>query len=161
MDCFVRTACGSGRVKLEIHNSRRIPIYQGLALESSIFVLKRSNGNWSAVVIRNIAADSKKYLPAKRLETKLEEPKSGWENVWEKLVAEEILTLPNGVEVGVLPCPDCWSYEVESKVGESYNFYHYDEGGYKIREARQMSKIANIIADEFNLQDLKADDFGQ
>lgn len=133
--------------------------YQNLTMKNCVFVLKRSSGNWSAVIVRNTNADTEKKIPAKRIKTELEEPKSGWENVWGKLVAGEILTLPNGIDVGVVTCPDCWSLSVEAKVGENYRFYHYDEDyleGYEqAKEFKQkMARIANTVVTEFNIKEL-------
>jgi hypothetical protein len=93
---------------------------------------------------------------------KLNEPKSGWENVWEKLVSEEILTLPDGFENGgAVPCPDCGSYSIETNVGGNYRFCLYTMPSFQsdLREKKQVAKITNIIAEEFNLPNLKTLEF--
>ena len=125
----------------------------GAAFSKSIFILKRSNEKWSAYLIKKADKESAKGESLNI--TKLNEPKSSWENVWQKFIAEEILTLPNGLEVGTEPYPDNWSLTVESKVNGIYRAYNYAEGFEEIREARQMAKIVAIIAEEFNLKDFK------
>lgn len=141
-----------------------MPMFQKLAVKQSVFVLKRTSGSWAAVIIRDTIDYSGKQKIEKRLETRLTEPKSGWENVWQQLVNEEILTLPNGKEVGVLSGCDTESFSVEIKNDGIYRLYEYSgtyhsysrEEGFKlIREANQMAKIANVIANEFDISDLK------
>jgi hypothetical protein len=143
-----------------------MPMYQDLGVKKSVFVLTRLNGSWSAIIIRETVKHNRKTKTniEKTINTKLDEPKTGWENVWQQLVDEEILTLPNGKEVGVLGGLHTGRFRVEIKNNGIYRFYEYNgsyhsygkEEGFKlIREANQMAKIANIIANEFHISDLK------
>lgn len=132
------------------------------------FVLKKSDGNWSAKLVQRTIA--KKDLnkgskpPMKYSRRKLNNPKSGWENLWQKLTNNEILTLPTGSEIssGLSKyCLDCWEYVVETKVENNYRVYNYfaPEDSKEIREAQQMVKIINIISEEFNLTDFDPNNF--
>jgi hypothetical protein len=125
--------------------------------DANIFILKRSSGKWTANLQKQTyQEDTLKLKSVSKI--KLNEPKSGWENVWEELVAEEILTLPDGFENGgALPCPDCGSYSIETNVGGNYRFCLYTTPSFQsnLRERRQVAKIADIIAEEFNLPNFK------
>ncbi len=124
---------------------------------ANIFILKRSSGKWMANLQKQTYQEDTLKLKSisKR---KLNEPKSGWKNVWEKLVAEEILILPDGFENGgAIPCPDCGSYSIETNVSGNYRFclYTTPRSQSDLREKRQIAKIADIIAEEFNLPNFK------
>jgi len=111
-------------------------------------ILKRSSGNWSAVNLRKMLCHLEN-----RGKYNLESPKSGWEKTWQKLIDEEILTLPDSsklkYEYGVV---DGKSYVVETNFDYLYRTYQYSNPDYqKLKEARQMIKIGEIIADEFGL----------
>ena len=128
------------------------------------FQLTKIDGKWFANLIEKII-DKKdlaiKNPPEKVLQRKLNEPKSGWENLYQKLVSEEILTLPNGAEVGNEPCPDCEVFIVESKVKDNYRVYNYHspEDFKDVREAQQLVKIINIISEEFGLNVFNTESF--
>lgn len=125
--------------------------------DANIFILKRSRGKWTAILQKqNYQEDTLKLKSvAKR---KLNEPKSGWENVWEKLVAEEILILPDGFENGgAVPCPDCGHYTIETNVGGDYRFCLYTTPSFQsdLKEKRQVAKIVGIVAEEFDMPNLR------
>jgi hypothetical protein len=150
-------------------NSYGMPVFQQagkkrIGVKKSVFVLKNSSGEWSASVFRHLAVKEKKSLSEKYLETKLTEPKIGWNEFWRKIVDEEILTLPNGEDVGVLGGTDTSISSIESKFKGIYRFYEYrgsyhsydkQEGFKLIREANQIAKINNLIANEFDISDMR------
>ncbi|MEO6588657.1 MAG: hypothetical protein ABIP06_04960 [Pyrinomonadaceae bacterium] len=123
------------------------------------FQLEKIGGRWSANLIEKIIA--KKNPPGKLFHRKLNEPKSGWETLYQKLISEKILTLPNGNEVGNEVCPDCEIFIVETKVKENYRIYDYHAPEYfkDIREAQQLVKIINLISEEFDLNVFDVDNF--
>ncbi len=124
-----------------------------------LFVLKRSNGKWSAD-FQEQTLDEETGKVIKTSKRKIGKPKSDWESVWKKLTNEELLTLPSGFENnGWLPCPDCGDVTIETKVNGNYRFYAYTEPylGSDIRETKQVAKIINIIAEDFNIKEFKAD----
>lgn len=134
------------------------------------FVLKKSSGHYSAELVQRTIA--KKYLnkgskvPMKYSRRKLSSPKSGWESLWQRLVDNEILTLPMGSEVSSALskyCNDCWSYIVEIRIENKYRVYDYfaPEDAKNIREAQQMIKIINIISEEFDLDIFDPNNFIQ
>jgi hypothetical protein len=133
-----------------------------------VFVLTRTNEVWSAKIVQRmidqkivLSNTSNKLQYAKYFQRKLENPKADWENFWQKLVDEKILTLPDGIEVGIEPFPDSWEFVVETKVDNNYRNYSYlsPEVFEEIKEAQQMVKIINLVSDEFNLYDFDSNNF--
>lgn len=129
------------------------------------FTLKRANENWSANLVQTTIAEkyrSELNPPKKYFTRELEKPKSGWENLWQKLIDAQILTLPNGRGIGNEPFPDSWSFVVETKVGGRYRVFEYfGPELFKNNEAQQMTKIINIISEEFDLNDFDENNFVQ
>lgn len=129
-----------------------------------VFVLKRINNAWSANLVERSIAEKdipKKNPPVKFLKRNLGAPQSGWESLWQKLIENEILTLPHGLDVGVEPPTDSWVFAVETKFENKYRVYDYfcPEAFENVREARQMTKIINTISEEFGLNDFDSDNF--
>jgi len=121
------------------------------------FILKRSSQKWSADFQTQIFEVGTRKLK-KISKRKLIEPKSGWENFWQQISNEEILTLLDGFKNGGNdPCPDCGAIIIETNIGGDYRFYKYTEPSSQseLRETRQVAKISEIIAEEFNLPDFK------
>lgn len=121
-----------------------------------IFQLSENNGKWSANLIEKTISEkqrARKNHPGKLTLRKLEEPKSGWDNLYQKLVDEEILSLPDGDAVGNEVCPDCWVFIVETKVDGKYRIYDYHapESDKENRESQQVVKIINLVSEEFGL----------
>ncbi len=128
-------------------------IYKDLAVRESVFILKRTNGNWSAKVFRNTV--NQKSDVEKQIKTKLDAPKSGWENVWQNFVNNELLTFPDSISGEVIFATDAGSCIIESKVDGIFKTY-INAGTQETKEIRHTAKILNIIAEEFNLEDFKA-----
>ncbi len=127
--------------------------YKDLAVKESVFILKRTNGNWSAKVFRNTIKGKSDI--EKLIKTNLEAPKSGWENVWQSLVDNELLTFPDSVSGEIVFEPDTGVLIMESKVDGIFKTYQY-AGIKEIREIKHTAKILNIIAEEFDLEDFQA-----
>ena len=129
-----------------------------------IFILKRTNENWSADLVgRKIAEKDieKDNPPRKFFKSNLGKPKSDWESFWTELVDAEILVLSEVDEIGNEPCPDCWLYILETKINGNYSFvtYHAPEVNKNTYSSKQMIKIINLISDEFSLDAFNADNF--
>lgn len=122
------------------------------------FILKRTSDNWSATALKRMLCHLEN-----RAKVNLAEPKSGWENFWQKLVNEGILTLPDSSELkkygsGVV---DGKSYVVELNKEFVYRTYKYSNPKYvKLKEAKHMVNIGNIIADEFGLESFSSESGG-
>ena len=110
------------------------------------FILKCIKNEWSAIQInedhRNI---------------RLDEPKSGWAQTWQKLVDSETLTLPDAESINCNPRDtDGFSYVVELKKGNNYRTYMYEnpDGGFenKCKEAAQMENIIKIIVQDYGFK---------
>jgi len=116
------------------------------------FILNQVNGKWSATHI-DADFDSKKFS---NRNFKLNEPKSGWQNAFQKLIDNDILILPSAESIDCSPMnDDGMSYVVEIKKGSKYRIYMYDnpwaDFENKCAEADKMSNIGKIIFDEFGL----------
>ncbi len=98
-------------------------VYKDLGVKESVFILKRSNGNWSAEVFRNTVKP--KSDVEKQIKTKLDVPKSGWENVWQDFVSNELLTFPDSVSGEIISGLHTGSCIIESKVDGVYKKYEY------------------------------------
>jgi len=127
--------------------------YKDSGVKESVFILKRSNGDWSAEVFRNTVKPKSDIV--KQIKTKLDVPKSGWENIWQDFVNNELLTFPDSVSGEVIFGLHAGRCIIESKVDGIFKKYEH-AGNQEVREIRHISKILNIIAGEFNLEDYRA-----
>ncbi|MGI8554788.1 MAG: hypothetical protein ACR2LT_00295 [Pyrinomonadaceae bacterium] len=89
----------------------------------------------------------------------MQTPKSGWENFWERITDEGVLTLPDSSELkDEKLIEDGTSFVVETNFGGNCRTYHYNNPDYQnFKEAKQMSKIGNIIAEGFDLEGFKSE----
>lgn len=129
-------------------------IWNGFGLRAlEGFVLRRSSGNWSAIHLRGIHPK----LPKEEYEKQLAAPKSGWEECWSRLVELGILTLPDASEIHCSTMmEDGMSYVVEINYENTYRTYMYDNPSYaKCEQAQKMIKIGNLIAEEFDLPEMR------
>ena len=85
----------------------------------------------------------------------MDTPESGWENVWQNLINNELLTFPDSVSGEVVYATHVGSFITESKVDGIFKTYQYS-GNQEVREIRHTAKILNIIAEEFHLEDFQA-----
>ncbi|MGH9944050.1 MAG: hypothetical protein ACRD9R_17030 [Pyrinomonadaceae bacterium] len=114
------------------------------------FVIKRSDGQWSATYLMPIDPKS----PRHNHQQKLSEPTSGWEAFWDRLTNKGILTLPDSTKLGEeVIFPDAEYYVVEVNTGEMYRAYKYAVPEYqKWPEAKRMAEIIEIIFSEFGIK---------
>lgn len=121
------------------------------------FILKKSSGEWSAIYLSEMLCHLEN-----RGKFNLDNPKSSWENVWQKLVGAGILTLPDSSELDYKDgAVDGKSYVVETNADYVYRTYQYSNPpNVKLKEARQIMKIGEIISDEFGLESFSAETGG-
>lgn len=126
----------TGDLELRVWDSPSFMPIQG-------FVLKRTNGQWNALMLPRLEKN------ATGNPTMIyEEPKIGWEEFWRKLVNLGILTLPidsclrdyNYAKDGV-------NFSVEINLNGAYRIYHYGNPflHQEIPEPKQMWKIICTI----------------
>ncbi len=132
--------------------------FSSFSTQDSVLILKRLDNKWFANLIRRTIKMSdldKKKPPTKFFREAINNPKSGWKIFWQQLVTEQILTLPDGDEVGNEVCPDCETFMIEIKVEGKYRVYDYHSPEYfkEIKEAQHIVKIYNLVSDEFDLAD--------
>lgn len=121
-----------------------------------VVILEKIKEKWSATQVEWIIVKKDIYKtnpPINLSRRNLGKPKVDWETLWQRLIEAEILTLPDGNEVGSEVCDDCWACVIETKVEGNYRVYDYfaPEEFSEIRESRQIVKIINLISDEFNV----------
>jgi hypothetical protein len=113
-------------------------------------MLRRSANNWSALFLHGLFEDPSKESQRMR---NLAEPKSGWDKMWQRLVANGILTLPDAAaidcKVGAL---DGSTYVVEVNTNKTYRTYLYDTPQFaKCSEAKRVVEIIEILLEEFGI----------
>jgi hypothetical protein len=112
-------------------------------------IIRRISNQWSAIRIRGTSADKNFPLTQK----KLDPPKSGWNLVWEKLVSNNILTLPDASEskCNVISI-DGLGYVIETNFNWDYRTYYYRNPQLaKCNEAKRITAIIQLLFDEFEL----------
>lgn len=116
------------------------------------FIVRRKAGESSAASLRSYVPK-----PPMKIYQNLKPPKSGWKSFWKQIVDEGVLTLPDSSELkNEKLIDDGTSFVVETNADGIYRTYHYNSPDYQEwQSARQMIKISNIIADEFDLSDFK------
>ncbi len=114
------------------------------------FIVRRTAGRWAATYLESINLTT--HTPY-RIE--LASPKSGWEDLWNRLVAEGILALPDSSELnGQQLAVDGVDYIVEMNMNQTYRVYSYVNPKYQEwREAKQIIKIVASLLDEFDIKD--------
>ncbi len=115
--------------------------------------IRRDAGRCSAVHLESIL----KKHPRNNLQKELQITKSDWENFWKRLADEGILTLPDSSELkNERLIEDGVSFVVETNTNGIYRTYHYNNPDWQTwKEAKQLMKISNIIAEEFDLEGFK------
>jgi hypothetical protein len=113
------------------------------------FVIRRRSGQWSAIYLRPIS----RQISQDESTTVAITPRSGWERLWQRLVDEQILTLPDSSqlrdEVGI---NDGRSYVIEINANGLYRTYMYSNPQeQRWPEARQVIEISDILHTEFDI----------
>lgn len=143
------------KLKALPNNDLEVRVWSGFGITALRgFVLKRTSGNWQANHLDGIVfreRKSKKEL--KKEERKLDQPKSGWDNAWQKLIDAGILNLPDPEDSSCRgDSLDGMSYVVEYNFNNTYRTYMYDNpeiASLHCPEYKPMLEINQIIAEEF------------
>ncbi len=141
----LRVALPKDDLELRLWNGFGVTALEG-------FVLRRRAGKWSAVHLNGVY----RGLPKRELQRQLSAPKSGWNEVWRKLVEMGIATLPDAEGIECSPfVVDGMSYVVELNYEFTYRTYQYDNPDYaKCEQAKRMISIGNFIAAEFGVPEM-------
>lgn len=142
----LRVALPKDDLELRLWNGFGLTALEGV-------VLRRRAGEWSAIHLDGIHAK----LPKASYQKTLSAPKSGWTECWRKLTELGILTLP---DAGEIKCStmmeDGMSYVVEINQDFTYRTYMYDNPSYaKCDQAQRMISIGNLIAEEFDVPEMR------
>jgi hypothetical protein len=128
-----------------------IRLWQGFGLSPlDGFVLKRSEGQWSAIFMKGLG--SKRSSNGN--EIVLQAPKSGWDGLWQQLLDKGILTLEDAEAIGCSGgAMDGISFVVEYNIDNTYRTYMYDNPeDAECAQAKKMIEIVEIFGDEFGPQ---------
>lgn len=133
-------------------NSYIKPVYNDLRVNKSVFILKQVNSEWSANIIREM---EKSQPSGKRIIEQLY-PKSDWEDLFQQLVYEQILTVsPDQDEANY---PDATFYLIETNIDHRCRlaFSSVPNEAGKEEGSKQMANLFNIVAKEFDISDFQA-----
>lgn len=115
-------------------------------------IIRRSGGNWSAIYLkqkshRDPTFESKDPGP----------PKTGWEDVWSRLVSAGILTLPDQSQTNCKSeALDGIGYVVETNASQKYRTFRYGNPQLlNCDEARRVLAIETILGEAFGVADLQ------
>lgn len=112
------------------------------------FVLSRKNDQWSAFRLDQDLEG--RHWNYRTLE--LKEPSSGWEQTWNELLRQGLLTLPDAQSINChVMAADGYSYVVEIKKGVNYRTYMYDNPDGRCKESRDIIAISKTIEERFNI----------
>jgi hypothetical protein len=123
--------------------------YGGGIIVPQVFGLERINNVWKAWEIEsNYDQKRGKFRKTKKY---LDPPGAGWEGLWTNLQNQEILSLPDASEVGDACCAeDANSVLIETSDHNQFRNYAYPSPRKScLSEAQKISKIGNILFDEF------------
>jgi hypothetical protein len=112
-------------------------------------ILRRIGDQWSAIYV----PPSIGSLKSRKQPIVMSPPKSGWDSLWEKLNRQDILTLPDAIDVGADNVyPDALGVVVETRSKGSYRAYNYNGFNTSERvEAKKIGEICKVVSEEFKI----------
>ncbi|MEK7725436.1 MAG: hypothetical protein AAB336_13870 [Acidobacteriota bacterium] len=127
-----------------------MPAYNDLLVKQSVFILKRTNSEWSANVIRDTFG-----LNEKRISEQVS-PASGWDNLFQQLSDEDILTVSPDQDEEVYS--DATFFLIETNIDQRYRFaYSYiPNEASEEKGSKQVAKLFNLVLKEFDATDFQA-----
>lgn len=121
-------------------------------------VIKKSGEKWSAFNV-----DKMTFRDDITTGNRFVYPKSDWQSLWQKLIDAGILTLPDSSELKnynggyILHCSE---NVVEINKDSIYRVYdYYCPNADEHFESKQLVKIGDILAEEFDIKEIKANPF--
>ena len=144
-------------------DSLQIRLWYGYAFKDSsqLVVLRNSNGKWTSELFTlvyhlNENGDALKSI-SKEIITR--DPKSGWGNFIDKVLKLQITTLPDMNKIKDYPdFADGDDIIIEAAAKKYYRIYSYKEPNqvqFKIKEAKNIERILELIENEFDFKRLR------
>ncbi len=127
------------------------PLYKGFTVDESVFILRKINGSWEAEAVRKI----NKVDKIEKVVEKMNEPKSGWEAIWQQLQTYEILNAPADPKDGFESEKSLYVIETKANSKYHYGYFHSPKKQGSTKEEQNFANIFSLIADEFNASDFK------
>jgi hypothetical protein len=128
----------------------RINRYAVLEHATETLVLRKVDNEWSSILLGNGLFAACNYQ-------KIVQPKSNFENLWQKLVNEGLLEIPEGQYISKC-CTDGSGYEGEIFYqGKLKRFSFHIPEEIPTKEAKQIQNIGNIISENFETPMFYAD----
>lgn len=114
------------------------------------FVFARKGGRWSGLHLLPVSPG----LSRRNYQQALTSPNSGWDELWNRLTREGILTLPDSSQLkNEVVVFDGEHFVVEIRANGTYRTYRYSNPEVqKWPEAKHMIRIVEIIFAEFSIQ---------
>lgn len=137
----------------------RIWFYYDIGYTHGI-IINRTDGNWSSTFLDWKSVKNRKGgRDVKPVDKKLDAPKVGWDEAWQKLLDAGVLTLPDAEE---LKCNKLMMhgtiYVVEYNIDNTYRTYMYSDPKYaECAEAKQILKINRIILEDYQNLEYKGE----
>jgi hypothetical protein len=128
------------------------PLYKGLTIDESVFIVKRTKDSWEAEAIRKVNKADK----IEKIVEKISVPKSGWETLWQQLQTFEILNAPADDKDGFETEKSLYVIETKANGKYHYGYFHSPKKQGSTKEEQDFANIFSLIADEFNASDFKA-----
>ena len=143
----LRTPLREGEVELRVWEINTLTWPKG-------FRMRRTHEGWSASYFRSgyVGGRDEGY------EKRLNEPKSGWEGAWKRLVGLGMLELPDAEAIHCISAGmrDGHSYVVETNVERSYRTYRYSNPeAAGCADAKRMVSVVSAIVEEFGLKEIE------
>ena len=128
-----------------------MPAYNDLIDRKSVLILRRIDSNWSVEIIRDI--DEKKV---RRISERPNLSQSDFENLYQKLNDENIANLIHNKDGEIYP--DATLYAIETNINNEYDFTYSQvpNEAAKEKDSKQIAKLFNLIAEEFDASDFQA-----
>lgn len=133
-------------------NDVEVRIWGGFGLSAlEGFALSRKSDHWAA--FRYDSEVKNERWNQRTIE--LTEPSNGWEQTWQELLGQGLLTLPDAQSIDCeAMVSDGYSYVVEIKKGTNYRTYMYDNPDFtagRCKESAKILEIARLVRERFNL----------
>jgi hypothetical protein len=131
-------------------DSFEVRVWKGWGMRGTKgIILRRPRGRWIASLV-SIPSSGRFSRPTIQV---LQAPHSGWEVVWQALIENRILDLPDDSEVGeVEPFEDSEQIVVDLLINSDHRTYSYNAPCYsEVDEGRNVKRIVEILGREFDV----------
>lgn len=140
---LLETPLGEDETEIRIWRGFGVGVLEGL-------ILKRTEGRWAAVYLEEKVKDTQPISSEARL-VELSEPKSGWEQFWQRLSQLNLLRMePANAEECYGKLIDGTSVVVEISQDGRYRTYMYQLDVSECRNSSTMGLISEYIGEQFD-----------